>query len=219
MTARELEIICSLISADYLVSMSVTGSFASTGMIKNELSMQILKWTVKSSNKGKMNTVNQPSVKGFQAFSFIKDAEFHKDVWVRVGRGVYNKPTVEDWALARDLGGAENAVLEETNMFQDREAEEQASLRFPQRTYCSRKMRSWRSAEPEWPLMIIVPGVMHPSAIRIPLNRVDVAPGTQTQSYDQNTLLSIGIPITSEMAFLTMFSEWLAGESCATPSS
>ena len=45
---------------------------------------------------------------------------------------MYNKPTVEDWALARDLGAIENVVLEETNVFQtdsrdlaaDREAEE-----------------------------------------------------------------------------------------------
>ena len=45
---------------------------------------------------------------------------------------MYNKPTVEDWALARDLGSIEDVVLEETNMFQtdsrdlaaDREAEE-----------------------------------------------------------------------------------------------
>ena len=31
---------------------------------------------------------------------------------------------------------------------------------------------------------------------------------TQAQLYDQNTLLSIGTQITSEMAFLTMFNEW-----------
>ena len=49
---------------------------------------------------------------------------------------VYNKPTIEDWTLARDLGGAEGAVLEETNMFQtdsrdlaaDREAEGHADV-------------------------------------------------------------------------------------------
>ena len=40
-----------------------------------------------------------------------------------------------------------------------------------------------------------------------------VAPGgtdywTQVKLYDANTLLSIGTPITSEMAFLTMFSEF-----------
>ena len=31
---------------------------------------------------------------------------------------------------------------------------------------------------------------------------------TQIKRNDMNTLLSIGTPITSEMAFLTMFSEW-----------
>ena len=46
-----------------------------------------------------------------------------------------------------------------------------------------------------------------------PMGRVTVAPGgsnywTQVKMYDTNTLLSIGTPITSDMAFLTMFSEF-----------
>ena len=82
--------------------------------------------------KAKMNFVNQPTVKSFQAFSFNRKNEFDKDVWVCSGRAVYNKPTMEDMALSRDMGSAESAVLEETNMYQtdsrdkaaDREAEE-----------------------------------------------------------------------------------------------
>ena len=58
--------------------------------------------------------------------------------WVRQGRldtlrrAVHNRPTMEDMAMSRDMGSAESAVLEETNMYQtdsrdlaaDREAEE-----------------------------------------------------------------------------------------------
>ena len=115
--------------------MEVTGSFATNGVVKTEISMQILKWTVtthKSKKSYKMNTIDQPTVQGHQAFAFVPRAEYHKDVWLRTGRDVYNKATVEDWALARDLGSIEDAALEETNLFQtdsrdlaaDREAEE-----------------------------------------------------------------------------------------------
>ena len=63
---------------------------------------------------------------------FIPQAEYHKDVRLRAGREVYNKSTVDDWALARSLGSLEEVSLEETNVFQtdsrdlaaDREAEE-----------------------------------------------------------------------------------------------
>ena len=83
--------------------------------------MQILKSTVtthKSNKSYKLNTIDQPTVQGLQAFAFVPRAESHQDVWLRSGRDVYNKPTAEDWALARDLGAIEDVVLEETNMFQ-----------------------------------------------------------------------------------------------------
>ena len=132
LTARELEIIYSLVSADYLVSMHTTGSFATTGVIKSKLSIQILKWTVKKSDKGKMNPQSKASRPSYSSGMLSST----KTSGVRAGRAVYNKPTDEDWALARDMGGAENAVLEETNMFQtdsrdlaaDREAEEHADV-------------------------------------------------------------------------------------------
>ena len=131
-TAKELEVIYSLVSADYLVSLQ-TGAFGTTGMVKTELSMQILQWNVRKPNKAKMNTVDQPVAKSFKAVSFSQKEEFDRYVRVRPGRAVYNKPTAEDESLHKDLGGAESAVLEETNMFQtdsrdlaaDREAEEQ----------------------------------------------------------------------------------------------
>ena len=43
LTARELEIIYNLVSSDHLVSMAVTGSFATNGVVKNEISTHILK--------------------------------------------------------------------------------------------------------------------------------------------------------------------------------
>ena len=112
-TARELEIIYSLVSSDYLVSMTVTGSFVNAGMIKNELSVQILKWTVKTHKQGKLSIINKPTVQEHQALAFIPAVEFHKDVWARSGRAVYHKRTLEDWSIARDLGDIENAVLEQ----------------------------------------------------------------------------------------------------------
>ena len=122
LTARELEIIYNVASSDYLVSMAVTGSFATNGVVENEISMQILKWTVtthKSNKSYKLNTIDQPTVQGHRAIAFVPRAEYHQDAWLRSGRDVYNKPTVEDSALARDLGAIESAVLEETNMFPD----------------------------------------------------------------------------------------------------
>ena len=105
----------------------------STGMVKTELSMQILKWSVKKPKKAKMIFVDKPVAKSFKAVSFSQKEEFDRYVRVRPGRAVCNKPTAEDESLHKDLGGAESAVLEETNMFQtdsrdlaaDREAEEQ----------------------------------------------------------------------------------------------
>ena len=102
-TARELEIIYSLVSGDYLVSMTVTGSYANTGVIKNELSMRILKWTVKAHKQGKLNIIHKPTVQEHQAFAFVPAAEYQKDVWVRSGRAVYNRPTMEDWSIERRI--------------------------------------------------------------------------------------------------------------------
>ena len=93
-TARELEIIYSLVSADYLVSMHVTGSFGTAGMVKTELPLQILKVERQEAGQGQMNElVNQPVAKSFKAVSFIRKEEFDRNVWVRSGRAVYNKPT------------------------------------------------------------------------------------------------------------------------------
>ena len=121
LTARELEIIYNLVSSDYLVSAEVTGSYVSNNVVKNEITMHILKWTVtshKSKKAYKMNTIDHPTVQALGALAFIPRVEYHKDAWVKTGREVQNKATVDDWALARSLGSIEDAVLEETNMFQ-----------------------------------------------------------------------------------------------------
>ena len=81
-------------------------------------------------------------------------------------------------------------------------------------------MRPWCRLENSlWQAMEIIPIVVTTPATTVlsprqrPPNRVNVYPGgsdywTQVKRNDMNTLLSIGTPITSEMAFLTMFSEW-----------
>ena len=115
-TARELEIIYNLVSSDYLVSMEVTGSFATNGVVKNEITMQILKWTVtphKSKKSYKMNTIDKPTVQAHGAVVFVPHAEYHNDVWLKVGREVYTKATTDDWALARDLDSIEDPALDE----------------------------------------------------------------------------------------------------------
>ena len=63
------------------------------------------------------------------------------------------------------------------------------------------------------PIVVTTPATTVLSPRQRPPNRVNVYPGgsdywTQVKRNDMNTLLSIGTPITSEMAFLTMFSEW-----------
>ena len=63
------------------------------------------------------------------------------------------------------------------------------------------------------PIVVTAPATSALSPRQKPPNRVNVYPGgsdywTQIKRNDMNTLLSIGTPITSEMAFLTMFSEW-----------
>ena len=63
------------------------------------------------------------------------------------------------------------------------------------------------------PLVVTTPATTVLSPRQKPPNRVTVYPGgsdywTQIKKSDMNTLLSIGTPITSEMVFLTMFSEW-----------
>ena len=134
LTARELEIY-NLVSSDYLVSAAVTGLYASNNVVKSEITMNVLKWTVtahKSKKSHKMNTIDHPTVQVLGALAFIPRVEYHPDAWVKTGREVQNRPTMDDWALARSLGSTEDAALEETNMFQtdsrdlaaDREAEE-----------------------------------------------------------------------------------------------
>ena len=104
-------------------------------VVKSEITMNVLKWTVtahKSKKSYKLNTIDHPTVQVLGAYTFIPRAEYHPDAWVHDGREVQSRPTIDDWALARSLGSTEEAVLEETNMFQtdsrdlaaDREAEE-----------------------------------------------------------------------------------------------
>ena len=135
LTARELEIIYIIVSSDYLISAEATGSYTSNNVVKNEVTMQVLKWTVtshKSKKPYKMNTIDHPTVQALGALAFLPRVEFHQDARIRDGWEVQNKATVDDWALARSLGAIEDAALEETNMFQtdsrdlaaDREAEE-----------------------------------------------------------------------------------------------
>ena len=137
LTARELELIYDLVSSDYLVSAYVYGSYASNNVVKNEVNMQVLKWTVtshksKSKKAYKLNTIDKPSVQALSAYAFIPREDYHQDAWLRSGREVQLRPNVDDLALARTLGSVEETALEETNMFQtdardlaaDREAEE-----------------------------------------------------------------------------------------------
>ena len=135
LTARELEIIYNLVSSDYLVSAAVTGLYASNNVVKSEITMNVVNWPVtahKSKKSHKMNTIDHPTVQVLGALTFIPWVEYHQDAWVKDGREVQNRPTMDDWALARSLGSIEDTALEETNMFQtdsrdlaaDREAEE-----------------------------------------------------------------------------------------------
>ena len=135
LTARELEIIYDLVSSDYLVSAYVTGSYVSNNTVKNEVNMQVLKWTVsshKSKKTYKLNTIDKPSVQVLGAYALIPREDYHQDAWLKGGREVQLKSNAEDLALARTLGSIEDSALEETNMFQtdardlaaDREAEE-----------------------------------------------------------------------------------------------
>ena len=135
LTARELEIIFDLVSSDYLVSAYVTGSYVSNNTVKNEVTMQVLKWTVstsKSKKTYKLNTIDKPSVQTLGAYAFIPREDYHQDAWLSGGREVQLKSNADDLALSRTLGSVDDTALEETNMFQtdardlaaDREAEE-----------------------------------------------------------------------------------------------
>ena len=318
------------------MSATVTGLYASNNVVKSEITMNVLKWTVtahKSKKSYKLNTIDHPTVQVLGAYTFIPRAEYHPDAWVHDGREVQSRPTIDDWALARSLGSTEEAVLEETNMFQtdsrdlaaDREAEEHvdnfdtygesevssvdklfkeneklAKCRDGLQTYgycawCDAPIvnpnRLWKHYQEQhqvlmqvapmsppsawqtlmgremgarsahfqtpsgqykyWvtpvkrdtidsfvigtqqrgnetlvslgelalagngniPIVVTTPATTVLSPRQKPPNRVTVYPGgsdywTQIKKTDMNTLLSIGTPITSEMAFLTMFSEW-----------
>ena len=107
LTAREMEIIYNLVSSDYLVSATVTGLYASNNVVKSEITMNVLKWTVtahKSRKSHKMNTIDHPTVQVLGAHTFIPRVEYHPDAWVNDGREVQSRPTMDDWALARSSG-------------------------------------------------------------------------------------------------------------------
>ena len=92
LTARELEIIYNLVSSDYLVSAAVTGLYASNNVVKSEITMNVLKWTVtahKSKKSHKMNTLDHPTVQVLGALTFIPRVEYHQDAWVGA-ESVYN---------------------------------------------------------------------------------------------------------------------------------
>ena len=82
LTARELEIVYDLVSSDYLVHAYVTGSYVSNNTVKNEVTMQVLKWTVgthKSKKPYKLNTIDKPSVQTLGAYAFIPREDYHQD--------------------------------------------------------------------------------------------------------------------------------------------
>ena len=113
----------------------VTGSCVSNNTVKNEVTMQVIKWTVsthKSKKAYKLNTIDKPSVQTLGAYAFIPREDYHQDAWLSGGREVQLRSNSDDLALARTLGSVDETALEETNMFQtdardlaaDREAEE-----------------------------------------------------------------------------------------------
>ena len=53
---------------------------------------------------------------------------------------------------------------------------------------------------------VLSPRQKPPNCVKVVLGGTDY--WTKVKMYDMNTLLSIGTPVTSDMAFLTMFSEW-----------
>ena len=123
LTARELEILYDLVSSDYLVSAYVTGSYVSNCTVKNEVSMQVLKWTVtshKSRKASKLNTIDKPSIQVLGAYALIPREDYHQNAWLKNGREVQLRGNADDWALARTLGSVDDAALEETNMFPNR---------------------------------------------------------------------------------------------------
>ena len=63
LSAKELEVIYSMMSVDYLVSIDLTRTFEMMGMYKMEMSMRVLKWEMKKERKKKLHTVEFPIVK------------------------------------------------------------------------------------------------------------------------------------------------------------
>ena len=71
----------------------MTVLYASNNVVKSEITMNVLKWTVtahKSKKSHKMNTIDHPTVQVLGALAFIPRVEYHPDAWAKSGREVQN---------------------------------------------------------------------------------------------------------------------------------
>ena len=58
-SSQELEVLCSLMSADYLLDLAVRASFDTCGTVKTEMGMRVIKWNmVKESRRSKLYKVD-----------------------------------------------------------------------------------------------------------------------------------------------------------------
>ena len=119
-SAKELEKVYSLMSAECMVFLEVTGNFDTCGTIKTEMSMQVIKWTMEKSKKAKLHKVDSPMATDFKVVSYVNKNEFNLDSRTQLKRGdaPWAKIRMGEEVLQRDTASGKEAELDETNMFQ-----------------------------------------------------------------------------------------------------
>ena len=150
--SQELEIVFDIMSADYMLDMSVNACFETMEMIKTEMTMRVILWNVSKEGKKKLHKVDAPAAQELKTVCFQSSSCYEWDrqkMRLRRGDNPKIRATMQDEILLGQAGSAQTFELEDTNMYQtdsrDRAADRDAEA--------YEGFKHFRTARRSWPMM------------------------------------------------------------------
>ena len=119
--SQELEIVYDVMSADYLLDMSVNSCFETMETIKTEMTMRVILWNVSKEGKKKLHKVDAPAAQELKTVCFQSSSCYEwnrQEMRLRRGDNPKIRATMEDELLLGQAGSAQTFELEDTNMYQ-----------------------------------------------------------------------------------------------------
>ena len=154
--SQELEIVYDVMSADYLLDMTVNACFGTMEMVKTEMTMRVILWNVSKDGKKKLHKVDKPAAQELKTVCFQSRSCYdwdHQAMRLRRGDDPKIRATLEDEILLSQAGSAQAFELEDTNMYQT-DTRDQAADRDAEAYEGFKHFRTSQKIEADVPLFI-----------------------------------------------------------------